>query len=217
MSNNLPDAGVTGDTNLSSILLWFLPTTIIVIFAVFFLDRPVSSFIHAKLYHSKIWVTLTRQLPDTLLIMVGLISIPSYLAYLARRYHNLRDKATFLLYHVACSLPVSFVAKSFLKEIFGRVQTRFWLQHPKQFTFHWFHAGDNFYGFPSGHMAVFATLCAAIWRVYPQQANALRLLLVALGLLLVVTNYHFLSDIIAGAYVGILVEAGMFAVIKRSV
>lgn len=200
---------------MTSLSLLFLPTTIVITLAIFFLDRPVGRFIQQKLYHNRIWGSLTGNLPDTLLVMVGLITVACYLAYRIRvRRHN-QDAATMLLHYVAYALPASFMAKTVLKLLFGRIETRYWLHNPQQYGFHWLHGGENFSGFPSGHMAVFATLFAAIWRIYPRQKRGLSLLLLVLALLLMATNYHFLSDVIAGTYLGLAAEATLFAVIGR--
>lgn len=199
-----------------TLLGWLFPTTIAVIVAVRFLDRPISLFIQDTFYHNKIWGHLTGDLPDTLLIMVGVGTVTCYLLYLVRKRSNLLDKKTFLLQHVAWTLPGSFLAKTLLKWLFGRVTTRFWLQNPPQYGFHWLNGADNFNGFPSGHMAVFAALFAAIWRVYPQYKLPLVLLLFVLGILLMATNYHFLSDVIAGWWLGLAVEALISLLLRKS-
>ncbi|WP_243371659.1 phosphatase PAP2 family protein [Geotalea sp. SG265] len=205
------DDGLT----MTTLSLWFLPTAIIVSLAILFLDRPVGRFIQEKLYSNRIWGSLTGQLPDTLLIMVGLITVACYAGYRLRKHRHIQDAATVLLHYVAYALPASFVAKTVLKVAFGRIETRYWLQNPQQYGFHWLHGGEHFSGFPSGHMAVFATLFAAIWRMYPRLKGVLCLLLLVLGLLLLATNYHFLSDVVAGTYLGLVVEAMLFAVMGK--
>ena len=140
---------------------------------------------------------------------VIIISALSCLAYLFRKYKHEYDKRTYLLKLVAVSLPVSFMVKTVLKDVFGRVETRIWLQHSQQYGFHWFHGGFRFDGFPSGHMVVFTTLFAAIWRIYPKYKKLLVVLLVVLGTLLIATNYHFLSDVVCGTYLGFLIETIM--------
>ena len=55
-------------------------------------------------------------------------------------------------------------------------------------------------------MAVFTALIIALWRFYPRYRPAYAGFLSVLALALIVTDYHFLSDVIAGAYLGLIVH-----------
>lgn len=200
---------------LPALLLYSLPVALISIFCIYYVDRPLSLFVKAQLYANRHWSNFTSNLPDILMVMVVSVSVLSYILYLFRKSKHINDTTTFLFKFLAISQPAAFIAKSTFKIVFGRIETRVWLQNPGQYGFHWFHGGSNFNGFPSGHMVVFTALFAVIWRCHPDLKKILVLLLMALGTLLVATNYHFLSDVICGAYLGILVEALMFPVIER--
>jgi membrane-associated phospholipid phosphatase len=105
----------------------------------------------------------------------------------------LYDTHTRFFQLVAITIPLTYFLKSTLKHSVDRIDTRFWLRHPGFKEFHWFHGGGNYTSFPSGHMAVFMALVIALWRFYPRHH-------------LIMTNYHFISDVIAGAYLGFLVN-----------
>ena len=64
-------------------------------------------------------------------------------------------------------------------------------------------------GFPSGHMALAAAFAGVFMRLYPISIWLLSSLLFAAAALLIAGDWHFLSDIIAGAFVGI--SAGLLA------
>ena len=70
-------------------------------------------------------------------------------------------------------------------------------------------AGSQTSSFPSGHMAL-AGGFAGVWlRLYPRTAPAFAALL-ALGMaILVAGDWHFLSDVVAGTFLG--VTAGLMA------
>ncbi len=106
---------------------------------------------------------------------------------------------------IATAVPLAFVLKSVLKLAIGRVNPRFWLHHPNVKEFHWFHGVGHFSAFPSGHMTVFSVLMIALWRFYPRYRLAYCGFLWVLALALIATDYHYLSDIIAGASLGSLV------------
>ena len=54
-------------------------------------------------------------------------------------------------------------------------------------------------------MLVIAAIAAVLWRSYPRFAMVYAAGLLAMGVALVLTDYHFLGDVIAGAYGGLLV------------
>ena len=60
--------------------------------------------------------------------------------------------------------------------------------------------------FPSGHMSVFTPVFIALYRIFPWLRNWWISLWVALALALVAGNYHFVSDVIAGAYLGYVIN-----------
>lgn len=183
----------------------FIPVSLATWLSILYVDRPVSMFIQDNLYKNRHWSSLTSNLPDILLLFVVCVSIAAYLAHLHRRRQRV-DGITRMLGFISLVLPVAYLAKTVLKLIFGRVQTRFWLEQPEMYEFHWLKGGDNFEGFPSGHMLVFAVLFAAIVRYHSGSGRLCYGLLSVLALALISTNYHFVSDVIFGAYAGFLVE-----------
>lgn len=63
--------------------------------------------------------------------------------------------------------------------------------------------------FPSGHMALAGAFAGVFMRLYPVGVRALAALLLLAAALLVVGDWHFLSDVIAGTFLG--VSAGILA------
>lgn len=63
--------------------------------------------------------------------------------------------------------------------------------------------------FPSGHMAIAGAFAGVFFRLYRTTVFPLSLLLLAGAALLVVGDWHFVSDVIAGTFVG--VTAGLLA------
>ncbi|HEX9022999.1 MAG TPA: phosphatase PAP2 family protein [Geobacteraceae bacterium] len=158
---------------------------------------------------------LASEIPDTLLLMVCAITAVAGVCYITRKNKGVYDRNTMFFHLVMYAAPASFVVKSLLKYVFGRVTTREWLIKPHLYGFHWFHGGDVFGGFPSGHMVVFTAMAAALWRYYPRYRPACAGFLLVLALALIVTNYHFLSDVIAGAYLGVLSEFCTYKACRR--
>jgi membrane-associated phospholipid phosphatase len=90
-----------------------------------------------------------------------------------------------------------------LKAIFGRCRPYFSPDYaPLNFnplTLDW-----NFQSYPSGHTQVGFTLAAFLSILFPRRSTLFFTLAAIIGLSRVVLEKHYLGDVIAGAYVGIL-------------
>ena len=94
-----------------------------------------------------------------------------------------------------------------LKPFFG-VQTPFAVMHGATHTFN---LAMGFAGssFPSGHMVLVGAFAGVFMRLYRAGRRLLSGLLLLAAALLVVGDWHFISDVIAGAFLG--VSAGILA------
>ncbi len=107
--------------------------------------------------------------------------------------------------------------KVLLKSIFGRSPPAvfFSIHHPGQvaYGFNWFYAGAS--SFPSGHMAAACALFIVLWRCYPRGRAFYVLGAASVAATLILLSFHFLSDIIAGAFLGGSVGWWMTQVVDR--
>ncbi len=140
----------------------------------------------------------TKHIPDILPDLVAIGTILMWIIYFFRKHKGINDAITKFLLIAATTLPVSYIAKTFFKYVFGRTGPRDWLIYKYSLKFHWFHSGS----FPSGHMTVFAAFGAAVLFYFPQYRRQVIAFLILLGAALIGTDYHFLSDVIAGTYLG---------------
>jgi membrane-associated phospholipid phosphatase len=89
-----------------------------------------------------------------------------------------------------------------LKRFFGRSGPYSWLEH-REFAFHWF-AGRKaeLASMPSGEAAVLAATLGVLWGTLPRWRLAYLVIggLEAVGLIWL--NWHFASDVVAGAAIG---------------
>lgn len=186
----------------------FLLTAVLVIISYEFLDERIALWIFRLLRSHGLLSLYTSSVPNLLLPAVLVLSGVMWVLYLRGVRTGERDghSAFFLL--TGTALPATFVAKLALKHVFGRMGPRAWLGNLADPSFHWFQGGGDLTGFPSGHMAVFTTLAVACWLYFPKARAACLAGLVALGVALIATGQHFLSDLIAGGYIGWVVLAG---------
>jgi membrane-associated phospholipid phosphatase len=167
-------------------------------------DLPLAAWV-AEYLRSNALYAKTSNMPDLLLIAVVTLTCLSWIGYFWLILRNIHNKNTFFCRLTGIVLPLSFILKMFLKWLFGRMETRTWLLDPSLYGFHWFAGADGFQGFPSGHMLVFSPLFLAMWNFYPRYRVVYGVAWLGLGVALIATDYHFLSDVLAGAIIGVIV------------
>lgn len=145
-------------------------------------------------------------IPDILFLLVLATTITSWAMFLFLGLRPIRGISRSLFLSLGLAVPFSFIMKNFLKYVFGRPIPKAWLYHHESFGFHWLQGGTQYNAFPSGHMAVFTAIMFCLSRYYPGYKNISFIFLTLLGLALVLTNHHFLSDVTAGFLVGVASE-----------
>jgi membrane-associated phospholipid phosphatase len=109
---------------------------------------------------------------------------------------------------VAClaSICAYGVNDQVLKPLFG-VQPPAAVLHGARHVF--FAMSSGSLGFPSGHMVLAGSFAGVFMRLYRVSIAPLAALLLIAAILLVIGDWHFLSDVIAGSFIG--VSAGLLA------
>ncbi len=201
-------------TNHYPLLTLTLGTALAVLASILFLDEKIAVAVMDILHSNRFLHSVTASIPDLLLLLVCAGTAIIWLLHFYLLRHNGSDEKLCFLQLIGTVIPASYLLKMFLQFAFGRTNTRLWLAGGMPLQFDWFH-GAGIGCFPSGHMTVFAAFGAAVWYVYPRYFRPIALFLVLLGAALIATDYHFLSDVIAGAYVGIMLSRGISHWLKR--
>jgi membrane-associated phospholipid phosphatase len=117
---------------------------------------------------------------------------------------------------VAClTLIIADQFRQSLGDVCGRYWPETWhdnnpsLIDTGAYGFHPFEFGDDVGSFPSGHTTRIAAFLGVFWIAFPHSSvRALCLLVgVPLALSLIAMNYHFVSDVITGAFLGGIIAA----------
>jgi membrane-associated phospholipid phosphatase len=104
---------------------------------------------------------------------------------------------------------VAFAANELvLKILFGIPNPASFLLYGANHKFNFLH-GNQQSSFPSGHMALAASFVFAFGSLYRKAFVPLAAMLFVAGVLLIVGDWHFLSDVLAGAFAG--ATAGLLA------
>lgn len=184
---------------------WAALTTVLILASIQWLDRPFADFSHDFLARPTAALWLVKIGGAPVLIAAGLLATLAAFASGAKYRPVGRAFATALLAALLAMLAV--IA---LKQGFGRLWPETWVNNNPSwianhaFGFYWFHGGVAYESFPSGHTARTLAPCAALWWRMPR----LRPLWAALPMLVVLgllgSNFHFVSDCLAGAAVGLI-------------
>lgn len=170
------------------------------------LDRPIALWVHAHQFLDRSGGVLNplSQIPDPL-IPAGAV------LFVALGIWALSGQAVGRIHAVAVvccfSVVVGETIKNGLKWLFGRPWPESWHGNPSfirdyDYAFHWFHGGRGYEAFPSGHMAAAAAVLSVLWIVYPRWRPAYAVAGCLVAAALIMSNFHFLSDVIAGALLG---------------
>lgn len=180
-----------------------------------FVDQPLALFIHARLLQFRSFFILVTFIPEPFLVVAALVVVMVGLRRLIGRPLT-RPYAVALLWSIGLFVTVAF--KNFFKFAFGRTWPETWVNDNPSFirdgvyAFNPFHGGKGFAAFPSGHMAAICFAMTVLWICYPRPRVAYVLLIAIVATGLMGANYHFLSDVIAGGFLGVSIGCVAVAV-----
>jgi membrane-associated phospholipid phosphatase len=93
--------------------------------------------------------------------------------------------------------------KDALKWVFGRPFPETYLNPEyNNYGYHWFAGHGAFTAFPSGHMAGAVAVASVLWIADPPRRILYTAACVITGVGLVVSDLHFVGDVVAGAFLG---------------
>ncbi len=187
------------------IALVFAAVILAITLSYFFLDRQLAMFLHPYLNGAPFFVWLTYVV-NPLAPAASIIAVFVGARALARGSLTHNESA---LLRLSCAILIAGILTHELKEVFGRTWPETWVDKNPSFFgngaygFFPFHGGRGYATFPSGHTTAAAAFAGAVWSLWPKLRwlGVAVVLIEAIGLL--GADYHWLSDIMAGAAVGI--------------
>jgi membrane-associated phospholipid phosphatase len=190
----------------------FVYVAAIVVVSYEWIDRPISFFVHDHLNQNKIFILL-QWIPAIFPPLAALAFLTLGLLALSKT-----NFSAFQVVMLLCSLSlvVADALNKQLKFVFGRTWPETWannnpsLIHDGVYGFNPLHGGVGFASFPSGHAATSCAVMSVLWICYPRFRPLYVLCVAAVTTGLIGADFHFLSDVIAGGFIG--VSAGWTAV-----
>jgi undecaprenyl-diphosphatase len=153
--------------------------------------------------------------------------IPLYLVLLYLGYKHF-DKVTFfkfILYVIATVAITDLVSVHLFKNVFLRYRPSHHLQLMHQLHFYEIKPGEYYrggtYGFVSSHAANFFAIAASVLLAFQGAFRQLKWILPVIGILIcfsrIYLGVHYLSDVVAGAGLGVLIAFVLYRVLFRTV
>lgn len=173
----------------------------------FLVDRPVAFFVyHHHINSIKIFRSLTYPPPE-----VQNWSPLTLTVLMVRRAWGPFARWQKVLLVACLSLIMADEFRMSLGDVFGRYWPETWshdnpsLIGTGTYGFHPFQRGDDIGSFPSGHAARIFGFAMVWWIAIPRSRFICVILCAPMLVSLVATNYHFVSDVIAGSVLGAIV------------
>jgi len=169
-----------------------------------FVDRPVAFYAHAHLTQYGIFDALTR-ISEYLAIASVIVFVAAGLRSLVTARWARWQGA---LLSCAVSLTAAESVKDEIKFVFGRTWPETWVNNNPSligngtFGFNFFHGGAGYASFPSGHTTAVCAVAGVLWFAYPKLRPLWALAVLAVVAGLIGADYHFVSDIVAGGFLG---------------
>ena len=182
-------------------LLAFAATAIAVVGCIAYIDRRVAEFFDGHLRHTTTWVWLDRALaPLDLAVVTALL----FLLGCGTWVMSGRLLSSWTRKPLLCSWAAMWAttADIILKRIFGRASPDPTYIQNHLYGFRLLHGGPHWQSFPSGTAAISAGIVAVLWIVMPRWRATGAFTVALLCVAVVITNYHWVGDVIAGTFLG---------------
>jgi membrane-associated phospholipid phosphatase len=178
-----------------------------VIVSYFWLDQPLALFLHRNVADRTVFVWMQR-LPVAFPLLSSLtLAWCGLWTLMGRPFSRFQS--------VALTCSISFISTSLinsqLKYAFGRTWPNTRIENNPSlipngvFGLNPFHGGPGFASFPSGHAAAICSVMAVLWWSYPSWRPIYVACVAVVAVGLIGANYHFVSDILSGMFVGVSV------------
>jgi membrane-associated phospholipid phosphatase len=181
----------------------------LIILSYFFADIPIAKYFESpSLPWKDLWVIVTDLIDPQYNYFTGPL-----LLFLIRYIFKQKVWGNRMLL-VAISVPLTNLLVELLKHWLGRARPELLFSSDLYgFTF----SGSTllFQSFPSGHACTIGAICGAFSCIYPRFSPLFLLIGLIFAFSRIVLGVHFLSDIIAGLVLGLLISQSIYICMKK--
>lgn len=174
------------------------------------IDLPVAQFFHQ---HQD---SIIRQVAGMItdlgkgIYVISFLLIMSLLCRISQKTSHYSKLFFYLLLAVVCAGLLC----NGLKIIFSRARPVEFFNHAI-YGFQFFKTKASFWSFPSGHTTVIAAFCVGLSLLIPRVTVLALLFAVTIAITRLIVTAHYVSDVIAGFYLGSLLAATVLVFISQ--
>jgi len=199
----------------SRIALWTGAVLVFEVASILWLDRPVAAYFHE---HGEQWRPACELIQrigigTSYVVLFGLLFAGlrwgGYLLPLRPWMTGMRAAAPVPAFLFA-AVAASGLTVDLLKVIFGRARPKLFFA-AGTYDFTWLGLGASYWSFPSGHAATAAAIMTALWCLWPRHLPFYVALAAIVAASRVVMGAHYLSDVLMGAFVAVLLTRALAA------
>ncbi|KAB8032181.1 phosphatase PAP2 family protein [Fluviispira multicolorata] len=188
------------------LLILFLVTLASIVISYYYIDVNVVFYIESHQINKYYILKKLSETPNLIIPILVFFVILS--PFLFKKYMN--HKIFQMFFSATFSVLMAAQIKDFLKYIFGRYWADTWINNNPSlivnnvYGFQFFQKASS--SFPSGHTTVTFAFCTVCILYYPKLKYLFILPMLAVCIGQIGMHYHFVSDVIAGAFLGYVVS-----------
>jgi hypothetical protein len=194
--------------DLRRFFIYFALMLLAMVLCYFFIDRVLVLWVYEHQFNKLHLLHKFFRVPELFMYAIPLIFI-----YFGIRF-SYKEETYFdwFLLSMAASFTVAFFFKMGLKYVLGRESVTLFLRNPAHYGFRLFHGTQEASTLPSGHMLLTTVLCMTLWFWYPRLRFVGVIILLLMAFSLFINLQHFICDIIAGCYLGVVIAFFVFKI-----
>jgi lipid A 4'-phosphatase len=187
--------------------------------AIIWVDRAIADFFHDHAAALQPFFDIVQRFGlgfPYLVISALAFAVLRWSGRLARlqRWDEAMRAAAYIPAFAFAAIAASGLLVDLIKIVVGRTRPKL-LFATGAYDFTWFGWQPDHWSFPSGHAATAAALMTALWCLWPRALWVYVAAAVLVAASRVVTGQHYLSDVIAGAVIGVVVTRVLAAWLLR--
>lgn len=176
--------------------------------AIAVIDRPVADYAHAVWRTNTMFEAMTH-IVDPIPVYAGAVTGGFALAAL---FGVRPGRRGMIALRIAIAILVAIALKEQLKFVFGRTWPETWTNNNPSYINDgvygffplkgWGTAGRAYHSFPSGHMTAISVAAMSVALNWPRTKWLMMVPVAVVAIGMIGANYHWVSDLIAGAFLG---------------
>lgn len=198
--------GQTTQRGIQAAMLVCLVLTVLSIAAI---DRPIADYSHAHWRVNQTFFSAMTKIVDPVPVYAGLVTG----GYVIAALFGIRPGPKGMIaLRIALAILVAITLKEQIKFLAGRTWPETWTNNNPSYIKDgvygffpmkgWGSLGRGYHAFPSGHMTMIAVASVSVALNWPHLRWLMTIPVAIVAIGMVGANYHWVSDLIAGAFLG---------------